>query len=654
VNAKINVQILPPAANTLQMADENDLDLTRAYAERNSEPAFAQLVERHINLVYSVALRYTGGSQDAQDVTQAVFILLARKAASLRHRLTLTGWLYETTRLTARQLLRTRARRQIREQEAYMQSTVNETEGVWRQLEPLLEEAMARLTEKERALLALRYFENKTGAETAALLGLRPAAAHKRSARALEKLRKFFALRGATFSAVVIAGALSAHSVQAAPAALASSVTTGAVAQGAAAGTAALSLAHPAAKALAWAKYKFALGLAGGALLASLAVTAAMAGKAAAARPDPFTLYRNVLAARAKIQSGEMEILVARHDYPWNIQTNYTLLKVTFDGRKRHFEELQRESALATALVGDPKLEDAQKACVAKLIELGGDYEALARLGFVTLQDAHYRSVYDGQTITRFDSRSRQTNLSDATNGSYTYLFDPRTLGLAYNLLVDGDIDNYQPWPASSLTLIGREMVADRPAWHVRVQAPDGAQDFWVDVRHPTHLVKQEAPAAGLSLVSIFDEQHPADPLPVEVTSVNYYGGNPRPWVTRMFRWNSRYDVPIDPKAWSLAGLGMPVGTAVADDRLMRRIGYWTGAGLSDDFPRNSLPPADNTASTLEYTPESLRTAKTDASLVDGRKILARRLTLTGGWLALMLALSYPLIKRSKSKQAEL
>ena len=136
------------------------MDLVREYADRNSEPAFAELVHRHINLVYSVALRYTGNSQDAQDVTQAVFIILAQKAASLRQRTILTGWLYETTRFTARQLLRTRARQQAREQEAYMQSTLNDpnTDSVWRQLAPLLEEAMTRLERKGTHVGRVAFF----------------------------------------------------------------------------------------------------------------------------------------------------------------------------------------------------------------------------------------------------------------------------------------------------------------------------------------------------------------------------------------------------------------------------------------------------------------------------------------------------------------
>ena len=252
------------------MPDANDMDLVREYARDHSEPAFAGLVQRHINLVYSVALRYTGNSEDAQDVTQAVFIILARKAAGLRERTVLTGWLYETTRFTAARFIRTRVRRQIREQEAYMQSSLNEPDpdGVWRQLSPLLEEAMTQLGEKDRALLALRFFENKSGAETAAALGIQEWAVHKRTARAVEKLRSFFTRRGVSVSAVVLIAAVSANSVQAAPAGLAVTVTA-AAAKGAAVSGSTLTLVKGALKLMAWAKAKTAIIATAGVILAT-------------------------------------------------------------------------------------------------------------------------------------------------------------------------------------------------------------------------------------------------------------------------------------------------------------------------------------------------------------------------------------------------
>ena len=237
------------------------MDLMRAYSEHRSEPAFAELVQRHINLVYSVALRCVGNCEDAQDVTQTVFVILAQKTARLQHRTTLTGWLYEATRLTSRQLLRTRARRQAREQEAYMQSVLNDADSktVWEQLEPLLEEAMARLSEKERTLIALRFFENKSVSETSALLGIQEWAARKRAERALERLRIFFTGRGVAVRAAVIGTVIAANSVQAAPMGLAKTTTVAALAKGAAASGSTLTLIKGALKVMAWTKAKIAV-----------------------------------------------------------------------------------------------------------------------------------------------------------------------------------------------------------------------------------------------------------------------------------------------------------------------------------------------------------------------------------------------------------
>jgi uncharacterized protein (TIGR03435 family) len=253
------------------MPDANDMDLVREFARHNSETAFTELVRRHINLVYSVALRCTRNPNDAEEVTQAVFIILARKAVSLGERTVFTGWLYETTRFVSTRLLRNNDRRQRREQEAYMQSTLNETDtaGVWEKLSPDLETAMSQLATRDRALLVLRFYENKTGSEAAALLGIREAAAHKRATRAIEKLRKIFAQRGVTFPAAAIAGAVSANSVQAAPIALAKSVTAVAIIKGATAGSSTLTLIKGTLKLMAWTKAKTAIVVGAGILFAT-------------------------------------------------------------------------------------------------------------------------------------------------------------------------------------------------------------------------------------------------------------------------------------------------------------------------------------------------------------------------------------------------
>src|SRR6185295_404956 len=107
------------------MTETEDIQLVREFAERQSEAAFGELVRRHVNLVYSVALRQTANSHHAEEITQAVFIILARKAGSLGRKTILSGWLYQTARLTAANFLRTERRRAVREQEAYMQSLTN-------------------------------------------------------------------------------------------------------------------------------------------------------------------------------------------------------------------------------------------------------------------------------------------------------------------------------------------------------------------------------------------------------------------------------------------------------------------------------------------------------------------------------------------------
>src|ERR1039458_5938360 len=177
----------------------DDMTLVREFAASESEPSFAGLVERHIDLVHSSALRQVGDSHLAEEITQAVFIILARKAASLGPKTVLSAWLYRTTRYATADALKARRRRAAREQEAFMQSTLNEPDSeTWSRLAPLLDDAMAELGETDRTALVLRFFENKTAREIAEALRMEEAAAQKRVTRALEKLRAVFVKRGVT------------------------------------------------------------------------------------------------------------------------------------------------------------------------------------------------------------------------------------------------------------------------------------------------------------------------------------------------------------------------------------------------------------------------------------------------------------------------
>jgi len=206
------------------------MELVRQYARHHDEAAFAELAQRHVNLIYSVALRHGANGAQAEEITQTVFVTLARKAGSLRPDTVLAAWLYETTRLTSISFLRGERRRQFREQEAYMQSTFDATptDPIWQQLAPLLDNAMMWLNREDREAVVLRFFEDKNLREVAAALGINEAAAQKRVYRAVEKLRAFFTKRGVVVPAAGLTAAISANAVQAAPVGLAATISTAA------------------------------------------------------------------------------------------------------------------------------------------------------------------------------------------------------------------------------------------------------------------------------------------------------------------------------------------------------------------------------------------------------------------------------------------
>jgi RNA polymerase sigma factor (sigma-70 family) len=260
------------------MDELDDIELLGRFVEQNSEADFAALVRRHVNLVYSAALRQTRNPHAAEEVTQAVFVVLARKAQSLLRLGTLTGWLYQATRLTAANYLRAESRRARRDQEAYMQSLINQPaecpENAWTQTAPLLDSAMGELSAGDRDAVLLRFFQNKSLCDVGRELGIKEDAARMRVNRALEKLHRFLTRRDVNLSAAALAGILATNSVQAAPVNLAASVAA-TVAGGVISGSSVALLAKGTLNILAWARYKLMLTLGGSAVVVAAVVTTA-------------------------------------------------------------------------------------------------------------------------------------------------------------------------------------------------------------------------------------------------------------------------------------------------------------------------------------------------------------------------------------------
>ena len=222
--------------------NETDLELLARYTAQHAEDAFAEIVRRHVNLVYSAALRQVRSPQLAEEVVQSTFINLASHAHRLGPKTILIAWLYQVTRREAIDVVRREARRQLREQIATEMNSINASDADWIDVQPMLDDAMQALDQTDRAAVLLRYFENKSLREVGQALGTSDDAAQKRVSRAVNRLRQFLAKRGVTVGASGLVLVISANAVQAAPAGLAQTVSLAAIAKAAVASVPTLTL----------------------------------------------------------------------------------------------------------------------------------------------------------------------------------------------------------------------------------------------------------------------------------------------------------------------------------------------------------------------------------------------------------------------------
>src|SRR3954468_10665656 len=246
----------------------DDWKLLGDYAESRSESAFKTLVERYAALVYGSALRQVRDPELARDISQAVFLLLARKAGSLSKKTVLSGWLFQTARFVASRAIRAEQRRQRREREAVQMHDLTTTDAAWREIEPLIDDALHHLGEIDRNALLLRYVEGCSLREVGARLALSEEAAKKRVTRAVDKLRNVLARRGATLSAALIGSTLAGTLNAALPPAIFDSIAAGVTTSSASGGA----LAGEILKAWRWAKIRIAAGVTTGLFLVATLV----------------------------------------------------------------------------------------------------------------------------------------------------------------------------------------------------------------------------------------------------------------------------------------------------------------------------------------------------------------------------------------------
>ena len=201
----------------------SDAELLREFVETNSDDVFAQIVSRHANWVYSAAFRQMRDCAAAEDVTQVVFAILARKAASLRGETLLSGWLFRVVRYTAIDAMRMEIRRRQREEAAGidLHTSSEPPDARWEEVAPVVDECLANLRPTDQRAILLRFFEQKSWRDVGAALGMKENAARVRVERALEKLRGTLRHRGVVSSVAGLSALLLANCVQAAPASMA-------------------------------------------------------------------------------------------------------------------------------------------------------------------------------------------------------------------------------------------------------------------------------------------------------------------------------------------------------------------------------------------------------------------------------------------------
>jgi RNA polymerase sigma factor (sigma-70 family) len=321
----------------------NDRQLLALFIERRDDAAFAALTRRYINLVHSTCLRETHNAPLAEDAAQAVFILLARKAMSLRGHAVLAGWLFHAARLVSKNAVRAEQSRQEHERKLVEERMRAEPllEPGWSEIDARLHDALTKLNPKDRDAILLRFVDDLSLAEVGQRLGVTEDAARVRVNRALERLRRRLPVQGTALSIVALAALLIDKCVQPASAAcrlsveqIASHVTAGSVA-GTLAGTPSHHLAQGVLKTMLINKLQIA-AIAGVGVICVGSVIKTYAIPQIAVRAAQMQTVRI-----ARSATGPTGNLALRGDFTLKYHAVFTDLTTDADSKKRYDESWQ-------------------------------------------------------------------------------------------------------------------------------------------------------------------------------------------------------------------------------------------------------------------------------------------------------------------------
>ena len=299
--------------------------------------------------------------------------------------------------------------------------------------------------------------------------------------------------------------------------------------------------------------------------------------RAEAGPPDPLALLRGVEETRAKLKTGRLEITVISIDYrSLKEQESTCRLEVSFEGDNRRMDQRQR------GLFIDGATQTVVDANEKKLRAMGYDREAFVRLGLGHFKETDVHSAFDGIQYLRYSSDLGAT-IRDPSKGSADYAFDPRILGITANYLITNSVPLVLTFHgAKSVALVGREEVDGHPTWKVYVLGKN-EQDrhFWIDDSTNFKVRKfEDLGNLKSTVLSRYDEDRPEVGVPTWVEVRQEWKGQLVERKTFTVD-KSQYNVSVDPNKWTLAGLGLPLGQMVSDDRIKQVIGHFDGKGLT-------------------------------------------------------------------------